>query len=883
MGTPGAAGLLTFLFTDIEGSTARWEADPAAMRDALRAHDDALVAAVAAHGGDVFKHTGDGMCAVFESPAGAIEAAVAAQDTVALPVRMGIATGEADARGGDYFGPALNRAARVMDAGHGGQILVAASTAALVDHDRLLDLGEQHLRGVSTPERVHQVLAAGLRRDFPALRTDHSLSGNLPVEPSDLIGRDAEVDELAGLVGDARVITLTGVGGVGKTRLAQRVAGLPALAFPDGRWWVDLAPVDAAAVPGTVAAVFNVTAPDDADLPDAIARALGRRRALLVLDNCEHVLTVAADLVERLVATCPDVVVLATSREALGVAGERVWPVPSLDTGGAGSASAELFARRAREVGARALDEADEDVVDEICTRLDGIPLALELAAARLTSMTPAQLRDRLDARFRLLTGGRRGLERHQTLHNTVKWSFDLLDPDEQRVLARASVFAGGFDLAAATAVCADGGEDDLTVLDHLDALTRRSLVVADRREDHVRYRLLETIRQFAEEVLSGADEAVAIRDRHAGHFADTADRAWAWFLSPDERRAYEWVDDELPNLQAAFEWSVARGETDLAVRLAAHTHEIARFRLRTETHGWAARVLDVAREARHPLLPLLLTMACDSAWARGDFAAGRRLGEEALACNDEPGFEPFGWAYSDFAMMDLLEGDLPRAIEHLERGADSPYDVAHLCLSVLASFVAPDADDHAVALATRAVAATEAFGMPSQIAGARLSLAGATKHRDLDASIESARDALRLSERSGNRFSHALFLQGLLDSDWWLQDHVEALEFAAAVLSGLSLSGDAGLGRGLGRTVTLLADTGHPRAAAVLAAAIGNDPALGIDAGAFVDLDRRLADELGPEAWEACRREGRSLSITETVAYAEEAVAAALAEAGTT
>lgn len=875
----GAAGPLTFLFTDIEGSTARWEADPAAMRDALRAHDDALVAAVSAEGGEVFKHTGDGICAVFPTPSAALDAAVAAQRTVGLPVRMGIATGEVDARAGDYFGPTLNRAARVMDAGHGGQILVAASTAAMVDRTALLDLGEQHLRGMSGPESVHQVVAPGLRRDFPALRTDRSLRGNLPVEPSDLVGRDAEVGELAGLVGDARVVTLTGVGGVGKTRLAQRVAGLSELAVPDGRWWVDLAPVDGPAVAGTVAAVFNVTAPDDADLPDAIARTLARRRALLVLDNCEHILATVAGLVELLVATCPDVVVLATSREALAVAGERVWPVPSLDTVGPASASVELFLRRAREVGAPTPSAEDEGVVAEICNRLDGIPLALELAAARLTSMTPTQLRDRLDARFRLLTGGRRGLERHQTLHNTVKWSFDLLEPDEQRVLARAAVFAGGFDLAAATAVCAEDGEDDLDLLDHLAALTRRSLVLADHRDDQVRYRLLETIRQFAEGVLVELADPDRFRDRHARHFADAADQAWAWFLSPDEPRAYAWLDDELPNLQAAFEWSVAGGDTDAAVRLAAHTHEIARFRLRTETHGWAARVLDVAREARHRLLPLLLTMACDSAWARGDFATGRRLGEEALARNDEPGFEPFGWAYTDLAMMDLLEGDVPRAIARLEEGADSPHDVAHLCLLVLASFVASNADEHAIAVATRAVAATEAVGMPSQIAGARLSLAGATKHRDLEASIASARDAIRLSEHSGNRFSHALYLQGLLESDWGVADPVEALEFAAAVLSGLSLSGDAALGRGLGLTVTLLADTGHPRAAAVLSAAIGKDPTLGVDATAFAALDHRLADELGPEVWADCRREGTSLSITETIAYAEAAVTQALAD----
>jgi len=483
---------------------------------ALAAHDKVLRGAIERHGGWLFKHTGDGVCAAFASPRSAVDAAVAAQRELALPVRMGIATGEAELREGDYFGAVLNRAARVMAAGHGGQILVTESTAGLLSGVDLVDLGPRRLRDLPTAVEVFQVRAAGLRTEFPPLRTLDATPGNLRRATSSLIGRESELDEVQAAVKAHRLVTLTGVGGVGKTRLALEVAAGLADEFPDGVWMFELAAVtDPASVPDAVAAVLGITQQPAMSVSESVAAALEGRMRLLVFDNCEHVRDAAADLIEAILAQSATVRIVATSREGLGVADEQLWLVPSLDLGaGIESAAVDLFVERARSVASgfsmATTDEAE--AVIEICRRLDGIPLAIELAASRLLSMTVAELRDRLDDRFRLLVGSRRGLERHHTLRHAVAWSYDHLDDAEKSLLARCSVFAGGFDLPAACAV-GDCG-DDLATLDLLDALVRKSLVVADRTSERTRFSMLETIRQFADEQLmtSGAAEHVGSR-----------------------------------------------------------------------------------------------------------------------------------------------------------------------------------------------------------------------------------------------------------------------------------------------------------------------------------------------------------------------------------
>ena len=477
------SGVVTFLFTDVEGSTRRWEADADGMRAALAAHDQALRRAIETHGGFMFKHTGDGVCAAFASPRSAVDAAVAAQRELELPVRMGIATGEAELRGTDYFGAVLNRAARVMAAGHGGQILLAESTAVLLSGVDLLDLGPRRLRDVPVPVGVFQVRAAGLRAEFPPLRALDTSPGNLRPATTSLIGRESEVAEVEAAVKAHRLVTLTGVGGVGKTRLAVEVAGRLADEFPDGVWFFELAAVtDPAAIPDAVAAVLGITQQPGKSVSESVAAGLEGRVRLLVFDNCEHVLDAAAGLVEAILAHSATVKILATSREGLRVADEQLWPLPSLDVGaGIDSAAVSLFIERAQAVSPGfSVANADEAAaVVEICRRLDGIPLAIELAASRMASMTAGEVRDRLDQRLRLLVGSRRGLSRHQTLRHAVAWSYDLLDEPEKVLLERCSVFAGGFDLESACAVM--GSDDDFAALDLLDVLVRKSLLVADR------------------------------------------------------------------------------------------------------------------------------------------------------------------------------------------------------------------------------------------------------------------------------------------------------------------------------------------------------------------------------------------------------------------
>jgi predicted ATPase len=527
--------VVTFLFTDVEGSTRRWEADVEGMRVALAAHDELLRSAIQAHGGFLFKHTGDGVCAAFALPKAAVDAAVAAQRGLELPVRMGIATGEAEVRDGDYFGAVLNRAARVMAAGHGGQILLAESTAGLLSGVDLLDLGPRRLRDLPTPVGLFQVRAAGLSTDFPPLRALDVSPGNLRAPPTSLIGRESEVADVQAAVKAHRLVTLTGVGGVGKTRLALEVAARLADEFPDGVWFFELAAVtDPAAVPDAVAAVLGIIQQPGKSVADSVTAALEGRVRLLVFDNCEHVLDAAAGLVEAILAASATVTILATSREGLGVNEEQLWRVPSLDVNfGTESAAVKLFVDRARSVVSdfSLAQSGEADAVVEICRRLDGIPLAIELAASRMASMTASEVRDRLDQRFRLLVGSPRGLSRHQTLRHAVAWSYDHLDEVEKGLLERCSVFAGGFDLESACAVM--GSDDDFATLDLLDALVRKSLLVADRSSGRTRFSMLETIRQFAEERLVAHEAASDVRAAHARYFAGREAAVLALWDSP--------------------------------------------------------------------------------------------------------------------------------------------------------------------------------------------------------------------------------------------------------------------------------------------------------------------------------------------------------------
>ena len=595
--------MVTFLFTDVEGSTRRWENDADGMRIALAAHDEVLRSAIEAHVGFLFSHTGDGVVAAFASPRSAVDAAITAQRALELPVRMGLATGEAELRDGDYFGTVLNRAARVMAAGHGGQILVADSTAGLLSGVDLLDLGPRRLRDVSAPVGVFQVRAPGLRTDFPSLRGVDSNPGNLRPAITSLIGRDAEVSNLQAALRSHRLVTLAGVGGVGKTRLALEVATQLADEFVDGVWFFELAAVaDPAAVPDAVAAVLGITQQPGKSVGESVASALEGRSRLLVFDNCEHVVDSVADLVAAILAASATVKVLATSREGIGVADEFLWRVPSLDVG----AAVELFVERAQSMVSDTL--ADEmTAVEDVCRRLDGIPLAIELAASRMASMTAGEVRDRLDDRFKLLVGSRRGLERHQTLRHAVAWSYDLLDDAEKSLLARCSVFSGGFDLKSACAVAGFDNRDDYAILDLLDALVRKSLLVADRSSGRTRFSMLETIRQFAEEQLVASGAAEEVRTAHARHFAGREADILALWDSPRQRDAYDWFTAESANLRTAFRWAADHNDLDVAATIATYAAFLGFWVESSEPITWAEELIEPARAVDHPRLALCM------------------------------------------------------------------------------------------------------------------------------------------------------------------------------------------------------------------------------------------------------------------------------------
>jgi predicted ATPase/class 3 adenylate cyclase len=757
------SGVVTFLFTDVEGSTRRWEADADDMRAALLAHDEVLHTAISAHGGSLFKHTGDGVCAAFASPKSAVDAAVAAQRVLELPVRMGLATGEAELRDGDYFGTVLNRAARVMAAGHGGQILVANSTAVLLSGVDLLDLGPRRLRDVSAPVGVFQVRASSLRTDFPALRALDTNPGNLRPAATSFIGRESEIAEIVSALRGHRLLTLTGVGGVGKTRLALEVAGQLADEFPDGVWVFELAAVvDPAAVPDAVAAVLGITQQPGKPVSESVAAALEGRIRLLIFDNCEHVLDAVADFIQAILAQSATVRILATSREGLGVPDEQVWPVRSLDAAaGVDSAAVRLFAERAQGIapGFSMVDGYEATAVIEICQRLDGIPLAIELASSRMVSITASEVRDRLDHRFRLLVGSRRGLERHQTLRHAVAWSYDLLNDAEKTLLDRCSVFAGGFDLQSAYAVAGFDDADDYAILDLLDALVRKSLIVADRSSGRTRFSMLETIRQFAEEQLAARGEADPIRAAHARHFAGREVEMLAVWDSPRQRESGTWFTAELANLRTAFRWAADNDHLTEAATIAVYATCFGNLGSQYEPIGWAEELIEPARAVDHPRLLALYEMA-SHCWLVGKFEAAVGYAEagQAVLNSGRKYREDVESVDARYALGTpyLYIGQPQRAVEwYRALLKDRDDDMQTRAALVLALSFAGSASE-AMAAAEGLVDAAEATRNPFLLSLALLAEGFAFRDTDPQRALNGVRRGVVIAEDSGNRFNTA-------------------------------------------------------------------------------------------------------------------------------
>jgi predicted ATPase/class 3 adenylate cyclase len=591
------SGTVTFLFTDIEGST-RLAREHAEIWESLRArHHQILREAIEANHGFVFQIIGDAFCAAFHKAGDALHAALKAQQDLqtltwedcVIRVRMGIHTGEAELHENEYQGYlTLSLVQRIMSAGHGGQILVSNLTENLlrgqISKDvSLRDMGEHTFKDVPYPVRVFQVIALDLQKEFPPLRVLDESPNNLPTQLTSFIGREKEIADVKRLLANTHLLTLIGPGGTGKTRLSLQVAADVLYAYPHGVWLIELAPIsDPSSVPAAALAALDLPAEVHRPAIDMLCDYLREKEALLILDNCEHLVDSCAKMVDRLLHAAPKLRIMASSREALGIAGEVSYRVPSLELPDIKQLpsldslsqyeAVKLFIDRAQ-ASQPTFNVTNENApaVAQICHRLDGIPLALELAAAKVRALSVEQISKRLDDRFRLLTGGSRtALERHQTLRATLDWSYNLLPENEQLLFRRLSVFTNGWTLETAESVCSDELIHYEDVFDLLEQLVNKSLIIAEEWQSETRYRMLETMRQYAGEKLIEVGESEALRDKHLEYFLTLAETAEPHLIRTEQLEWLDRLEADHDNLRLALEWALGKESAEFVLRLCA-------------------------------------------------------------------------------------------------------------------------------------------------------------------------------------------------------------------------------------------------------------------------------------------------------------------------
>ena len=852
-------GAVTFLFTDIEGSTRLWEREPERMKPALAAHDALTRGAVESHAGTVVKMTGDGVHAAFDHALDALAAIVELQQALANPdathgiqlrVRCGLHAGVVERRDNDFFGTPVNRTARIMTAAHGGQVLLSQ---AVVDEVRdrlpaavsLRDLGRVRLRDLSTPEHVYQVLHPQLRQEFPALRSLEATPNNLPQQATTFVGRDRELAELRRLQAGTRLLTLTGSGGCGKTRLSLQLAADSLEQFPDGAWLVEFASLaDPGLVPQTVATELGLKEVPGEPISLTLAEHLKDKRLLLLLDNCEHLLDGCAQLANALLRKCAQVSIIASSREALGMGGEQSFRVPSLSIPDVDPAhtpdsvalfdAVQLFIDRAQLARPDfEINQQNAATLASICYRLDGIPLAIELAAARVRSMALEEINQRLDQRFSLLTGGpRTALPRQQTLRSLIDWSYDLLNATEQALFCRLALFSGGWTLEAAEQVCGGDSVDIVEatlVLDLLTSLTDKSLVLAEERSGTTRYRLLETVRQYARDRLLDSGAAGTWRDRHLAYFLAVAKAAEPHLTGADQKAWLDRLETEHDNFRSALTWSSAAG-SDSASGLALAGALFQFWNVRGffgEGYGVLSGLL-----AREPTAQAAETRAKAvhaagvMAWRQGDYPVAWKLHEESLAIRRTLG-DRNGIAASLNSLGALAydENDYPAARAMYEeslairRELGDRWGIA-VSLNNLGN-VASDQNDYATARASyeASLAMMRELGDQRGIANALNNLGRlASRQRDYAAARALHEESLSIRRELGDRWGIASSLNNLGNVAYAQGDYV-----AARTLDQQSLVVQHALGdrRGIAYTMESLAAVAYCLACPAAAARI--------------------------------------------------------------